>query len=111
MKISSVNGLLGQFGQTNYAASKAGIIGFTKSLALENASKGITVNVVAPGYTDTEMVRAVPEKVLAAIVAGIPVGRLGQPDEIARVVEFLCSEESGFITGTTISINGGQHFN
>lgn len=109
VNISSVNGLAGQFGQTNYAASKAGIIGFTKSLALENAAKGITVNVVAPGYTDTEMVRAVPENVLQTIIASIPVGRLGRPEEIARTVEFLCSEDSGFITGSTISINGGQY--
>ncbi len=109
VSISSVNGQLGQFGQTNYSAAKAGAIGFTKALARETAAKGITVNAVAPGYIATEMVKAVPEKVLEKIVAGIPVGRLGEPDEIARCVSFLVDENSGFITGETLSVNGGQY--
>lgn len=108
VNISSVNAQLGQFGQTNYSAAKAGIFGFTKALARETAAKGITVNAVAPGYIDTEMVRAVPEDVLQKIIAQIPVKRLGSPEEIARVVLFLAHEQSGFMTGETISINGGQ---
>ena len=107
--ISSVNGQKGQMGQTNYSAAKAGIIGFTKALAQENARKGITVNCIAPGYIDTEMVAAVPEKVLASIVAQIPVGRLGKPEEIAKCVAFLASDESAFITGSTLNANGGQY--
>lgn len=109
VSISSVNGQLGQFGQTNYSAAKAGVFGFTKALARETAAKGITVNAVAPGYIATEMVRAVPENILEKIIAGIPVGRLGQPEEIARCVLFLAADESGFITGETLSANGGQH--
>ncbi len=109
VSISSVNGQLGQFGQTNYSAAKAGVFGFTKALARETAAKGITVNAVAPGYIATEMVRSVPENVLEKIVAGIPVGRLGQPEEIARAVCFLAADESSFITGETLSINGGQY--
>jgi len=109
VNISSVNALSGQFGQTNYAAAKAGIIGFTKALALEGASRGITANAIAPGYTDTGMVRAVPGKVLEGIVAGVPVGRLATPDEIARGVLFLVSDDGGFITGATLSINGGKY--
>jgi acetoacetyl-CoA reductase len=108
ISISSINGLLGQFGQTNYSAAKAGVIGFTKALARETAAKGITVNAVAPGYVDTEMVRAVRPDVLAKIIEGIPVGRLGKPEEIARCVLFLAGEGAGFITGETLSINGGQ---
>lgn len=109
ISISSVNGQLGQFGQTNYSAAKSGVFGFTKALARETAAKGITVNAVAPGYIATEMVRAVPENVLEKIIAGIPVGRLGQPEEIARAVIFLAADESSFITGETLSINGGQY--
>lgn len=109
INISSVNGQKGQFGQTNYAASKAGDLGFTRALALETASKGITVNAVAPGYIATEMVRAVPENVLKEkILPLIPVGRLGEPEEIARCVVFLASDEAGFVTGSTLSANGGQ---
>ena len=108
--ISSINGQKGQFAQANYAASKAGDLGFTKSLAQEGASKGITVNAVCPGYIATEMVMAVPEKVRDSIIAQIPVGRLGEPEEIARCVTFLVSDEAGFITGSTISANGGQYF-
>jgi len=108
VNLSSINGQKGQFGQVNYAAAKAGILGFTKALALEEASKGITVNAVAPGYCDTDMVAAVPHDVLAQIIAGIPVGRLGRPDDIARTVAFLASDQAGFITGATISVNGGQ---
>jgi acetoacetyl-CoA reductase len=109
INISSVNGQKGQFGQTNYAASKAGDLGFTRALALETASKGITVNAVAPGYIATEMVRAVPENVLKEkILPLIPVGRLGEPDEIARCVVFLASDDAGFVTGSTLSANGGQ---
>ena len=108
VNISSVNGQKGQIGQTNYSAAKAGIIGFTKALAQESAKKGITVNCVAPGYINTEMVAAVPEKVLEGIIAQIPVGRLGKPEEIARCVAFLASDDAGFITGATISANGGQ---
>lgn len=109
VNIGSINGQAGQYGQVNYAAAKSGIHGFTKALAQEGARNGITVNAIAPGYIATDMVRAVPEKVLEKIVAKIPVGRLGEADEIARGVEFLVSDNSGFITGSTLSINGGQH--
>ncbi|KMO41407.1 acetoacetyl-CoA reductase [Methylobacterium aquaticum] len=109
--ISSINGQKGQMGQTNYSAAKAGVIGFAKALAQENANKGITVNVIAPGYIATEMVKAIPEEVLKAkILPHIPVGRLGEAEEIARAVEFLAGEQAGFITGSTLTINGGQHF-
>lgn len=108
--ISSINGQKGQAGQANYSASKAGDIGFTKALAQEGARAGITVNVICPGYIGTDMVMAVPEKVREAIIAQIPVGRLGEPEEIARCVVFLASEESGFITGATLTANGGQYF-
>jgi len=109
VNISSINGQKGQVGQTNYAAAKAGILGFTKALALETASKGITVNAVAPGYIATDMVAAVPKEVLVKIEAQIPIGRLGQADEIARVVKFLVSDEARFITGSTVTVNGGQY--
>ncbi len=109
INISSVNGQLGQFGQTNYSAAKAGVLGFTKALARESAAKGITVNAIAPGYIETDMVKAVNEDVLKKIISGIPVGRLGQPEEIGRAVLFLASDDSGFITGETLSINGGQN--
>lgn len=110
INISSINGQKGQFGQTNYAAAKAGMIGFTKAMALETASKGITVNAVAPGYIGTEMVRAVPEDVINKhILPHIPVGRLGEPEEVARCVVFLASDEAGFITGSTLTANGGQY--
>jgi acetoacetyl-CoA reductase len=110
ISISSINGQKGQFGQSNYAAAKAGIIGFTKSIAQENAGKGVTANVVAPGYIGTEMVRAVPEEVLnTKIIPQIPVGRLGEPEEIARCVTFLAADGAGFITGSTLSVNGGQY--
>lgn len=109
VNIASINGQKGQFGQTNYCAAKAGVIGFTKALALENARKGITVNAVAPGYIDTAMVAAVPADVLQTIRDAIPVGRLGQPDEVARCVSFLVSEGAAFITGSTLSANGGQY--
>lgn len=109
VNISSINGEKGQFGQVNYAASKAGIHGITMSLAQEVASKGITVNTISPGYIATEMVMAVNEDVRNQIIAQIPVGRLGEPMEIARLVTFLCDEKSGFITGSNLSINGGQH--
>lgn len=110
ISISSINGQKGQFGQTNYAASKAGDLGFTKALALETASKGITVNAIAPGYIATEMVMAVPEDVLKSkILPQIPVGRLGEPEEIARCVVFLASDEAGFVTGSTLTANGGQY--
>ncbi len=109
VNISSINGQKGQMGQTNYAASKAGDIGFTKSLAQENAKKGITVNVIAPGYIATEMVKAIPKDVLEkTILPQIPVARLGEVEDIARCVLFLVSEEAGFITGSTLSVNGGQ---
>ncbi|WP_136658290.1 beta-ketoacyl-ACP reductase [Nitratireductor sp. XY-223] len=111
INISSINGQKGQMGQANYSAAKAGDIGFTKSLAQEGAAKGITVNAICPGYIGTEMVRAVPEKVLnERILPLIPVGRLGEPEEIARCVVFLASDDAGFITGSTISANGGQYF-
>ncbi|WP_309662439.1 acetoacetyl-CoA reductase [Sphingomonas sp.] len=109
VNIGSINGQAGQYGQVNYAAAKSGIHGFTKALAQEGARSGVTVNAIAPGYIDTDMVAAVPEDVLAKIVAGIPVKRLGQASEIARGVAFLVAEEGGFITGSTLSINGGQH--
>ena len=109
VNIGSVNGQAGQYGQVNYAAAKSGIHGFTKALAQEGAAKGITVNAIAPGYIATDMVRAVPEPVLEKIVARIPVGRLGEAEEIARGVAFLVADEAGFITGSTLSINGGQH--
>ena len=109
INVGSVNGQAGQYGQVNYAAAKSGIHGFTKALALEGAGKGITVNAIAPGYVDTDMVRAVPEDVLAKIIKTIPVGRLGKPEDIANAVAFLIDDESGFITGSTLSINGGQH--
>jgi len=109
VNIGSINGQAGQYGQVNYAAAKSGIHGFTKALSQEGAAKGITVNAIAPGYIDTDMVAAVPPEVLAKIVARIPVGRLGKADEIARGVLFLVADEGGFITGSTMSINGGQH--
>jgi acetoacetyl-CoA reductase len=106
--ISSINGQKGQMGQANYSAAKAGDLGFTKSLAQEGAKAGITVNAICPGYIATDMVMAVPEKVRESIIAQIPVGRLGEPEEIARAVVFLASDEAGFITGSTLSANGGQ---
>jgi acetoacetyl-CoA reductase len=109
VNIGSLNGQAGQYGQVNYAAAKSGIHGFTKALALECAAIGITVNALAPGYVETDMVRAVPENVLKKIVDRIPVGRLGQASEVARGVRFLVADEAGFITGSTLSINGGQH--
>jgi acetoacetyl-CoA reductase len=107
INISSVVGETGAFGQANYAASKSGLLGFTKSLALEMGRKGITVNCVAPGYTDTDMVAAVPSEVLARYVAKIPVGRLGRPEEVARVVNFLAEDDASYITGALIPVNGG----
>lgn len=109
VNIGSVNGQAGQYGQVNYAAAKSGIHGFTKALAQEGARAGITVNAIAPGYIDTDMVRAVPAEVLEKIVARVPVGRLGQAHEIARGVLFLVADDAGFVTGSTMSINGGQH--
>jgi len=110
ISISSINGQKGQFGQTNYSAAKAGDIGFTKALALETASKGITVNAIAPGYIGTEMVRAIPEDILTGkIIPQIPVGRLGEPEEVARCVVFLAADEAGYITGSTLTVNGGQY--
>ena len=109
VNIGSINGQAGQYGQVNYAAAKSGIHGFTKALAQEGASRGVTVNAVAPGYVDTEMVRAVPADVLEKIVARIPVGRLGKAEDIARTVLFLVADEADFITGSTLSVNGGQH--
>ncbi|KZB51813.1 MULTISPECIES: acetoacetyl-CoA reductase [Thalassospira] len=109
VNISSINGQAGQLGQTNYSAAKAGVHGFTKALAQEVARKGITVNTIAPGYINTDMVAAVPEKVLESIIAKIPVGRLGEAEEIAQAVLFLCGPNSGFITGSCLSLNGGQH--
>ncbi len=109
VNIGSINGQAGQYGQVNYAAAKSVIHGFTKALAQEGAPKGITVNAIAPGYIDTDMVAAVPPNVLEKIVARIPVGRLGKADEIARAVLFLVADEAGFVTGSTMSVNGGQH--
>jgi acetoacetyl-CoA reductase len=109
VNIGSINGQAGQYGQVNYAAAKSGIHGFTKALAQEGARNGVTVNAIAPGYIDTDMVAAVPEEVLGKIVQRIPVGRLGQASEIARGVAFLVDENAGFVTGSTLSINGGQH--
>jgi len=109
INIGSVNGQAGQYGQVNYAAAKSGIHGFTKALAQEGAAKGITVNAIAPGYVDTDMVRAVPHAVLEKIIAKIPAGRLGRAEDIARGVLFLIADEADFITGATLSINGGQH--
>jgi len=109
VNIGSINGQAGQYGQVNYAAAKSGIHGFTKALAQEGASKGITVNAIAPGYIDTDMVAAVPPEVLEKIKSRIPVGRLGKADEIARGVLFLVADDAGFVTGSTMSINGGQH--
>jgi len=109
VNVGSLNGQAGQYGQVNYAAAKSGIHGFTKALALESAAYGVTVNAVAPGYVDTDMVRNVPADVLEKIVAKIPVGRLGTAHDIARGILFLVSDEGGFITGSTLSINGGQH--
>jgi acetoacetyl-CoA reductase len=109
VNIGSINGQAGQYGQVNYAAAKSGIHGFTKALAQEGAARGITVNAIAPGYVDTEMVRAVPADVLEKIIARIPVGRLGKAEDIARTVLFLVADEADFITGSTLSVNGGQH--
>jgi len=109
INISSMNGQLGQFGQTNYSAAKAGIFGFTKALAREAAGRGITVNAVSPGYIATEMVKTIREDIMKQIVAQIPVGRLGEPEEVARCVLFLAADEASFITGETLSINGGQY--
>ncbi|MFZ6765110.1 beta-ketoacyl-ACP reductase [Pseudoroseomonas sp. WGS1072] len=110
INISSINGQKGQIGQANYSAAKAGDIGFTKALAQESAKKGITVNAICPGYTATDMVRAMPKDVLEkSILSQIPVGRLGEPEEIARCVQFLASEQAGFITGSTLTVNGGQY--
>jgi acetoacetyl-CoA reductase len=109
INVSSVNAQSGQFGQTNYAAAKAGVIGFTKALALESAAHGITVNAVAPGYTDTPMVSAVPAKAMQSVLAGVPVGRLARAEEIARAILYLADDNSGFVTGATLSINGGKY--
>ncbi len=109
VNVGSVNGQAGQYGQVNYAASKSGIHGFTKALVQEGAPKGITVNAIAPGYTDTDMVSVVPPNVMEKILARIPVGRLGHAEEIARGVAFLVADDAGFVTGSTLSINGGQH--
>ena len=109
VNISSINGQKGQLGQTNYAAAKAGVLGFTKALALETAGKGITVNAIAPGYVATEMVAAVPKEVLAKIVGQIPVGHLGRAEDIAAIVRFLAGDEASFVTGSTITANGGQY--
>lgn len=109
INISSVNAVKGQFGQTNYAAAKSGVIGFTKALALESARKGVTVNAIAPGYADTAMVAAVPEDAMKQVLDGVPVGRLAEPSEIGRCVAFLASDQSGFITGSTLHVNGGLY--
>ncbi|MGV6801408.1 MAG: acetoacetyl-CoA reductase [bacterium] len=110
INISSVNGQKGQFGQANYSAAKAGVLGFTRALAQENARKGITVNAIAPGYTKTSMLTGLKPEVLDSIIADIPMGRLGQPEEIGEAVKFLCSDQGGFMTGAVLSINGGQYF-
>jgi acetoacetyl-CoA reductase len=110
INISSINGQKGQFGQINYSAAKAGIIGLTKALAQESAAKGITVNAIAPGYINTEMVQSVPQDILTKITSQIPAGRLGEPEEVARSVAFLASDDAGFITGTTLTMNGGQYY-
>jgi acetoacetyl-CoA reductase len=109
VNIGSINGQAGQYGQVNYSAAKEGIHGFTKAIALEGAAKNITANTIAPGYVDTDMVRAVPANILEKIVARIPVGRLGRAQDISRAVMFLIADEAEFITGSTLSINGGQH--
>src|SRR5690606_27093540 len=109
VNISSINGQKGQMGQVNYSAAKAGVIGFTKALAQENAKKGVTVNCICPGYIDTDMVRAVPEKVLEQIVASIPVGRLGKPEEIASMVVYLASADAAFVSGSVMTVNGAQY--
>ncbi len=109
INISSINGQKGQFGQTNYSAAKAGMIGFTKSLALESAAKGITVNAICPGYIETDMTSAMRQEVLDSIIRGIPAARMGQPSEIAAIVSFLASEKAGFINGSTMTANGGQY--
>ncbi len=109
IQIASINGQKGQLGQANYAAAKAGLIGFTKSVAQENARKGVTANVVAPGYVGTDMVAAVPEKILEQIIGQIPVNRLGEVDEIGQAVAYLASDAAGFVTGSTLTINGGQY--
>lgn len=110
INISSINGQKGQFGQTNYSAAKAGIVGLTKALAQESAAKGITVNAIAPGYINTEMVQKIPEPILNQITDQIPMGRLGTPEEVARAVLFLASDEAGFMTGATLTMNGGQYY-
>ncbi|HCE07628.1 MAG TPA: beta-ketoacyl-ACP reductase, partial [Oxalobacteraceae bacterium] len=109
VNVSSINGQKGQFGQSNYAAAKAGILGFTRALALEGARKNVTVNAIAPGYCNTEMVAAVPHDVMQSIIAAIPVGRLGTPADVARMVAFLVDDAAGYITGATFSVNGGQY--
>jgi acetoacetyl-CoA reductase len=109
VNITSINGQKGQFGQTNYSAAKAGVIGFTKALAQETARKGITVNAIAPGYIETGMLAGVAPNVVEGIVAGIPVGRLGKPEEVARCIAFLAADDAGFITGATLTVNGGQY--
>jgi len=109
INISSINGQKGQMGQTNYSAAKAGVIGFTKALAQETARKGITVNCICPGYINTDMVAAMPEKILDSIVAGIPVGRLGEADEIASMVTYLAGDSAAFVTGAVMTVNGGQY--
>jgi len=109
INISSINGQKGQMGQANYSAAKAGVIGFTKAIAQENARKGITVNAICPGYIDTDMVAAVPEKVLESIIGQIPVGRLGKAEEIASIVAFLASDAAAFMTGSVVTANGGQY--
>ena len=109
VNVGSINGQAGQYGQVNYAAAKSGIHGFTKALAQEGAAHGVTVNAIAPGYIDTDMVAAVPERVLEKIIERIPVGRLGKANEIARAIMFLVADDAGFITGSTLSVNGGQH--
>ena len=109
VSLSSINGVKGQIGQANYSAAKAGLIGFTKAIAQENANKGITVNIIAPGYVGTDMVKKIDPKILQGIVGQIPVGRLAEPSEIAALASYLCSDEAGFITGATMNINGGQY--